>query len=133
MLTAVAQHLQLARLVAVAVGTQAAHDLVHGLSGRLVLVEKVSSEQDHVHITFFSSAHDLVESLPTVVATDGITLAIANMIVCRDQDAYSIVGCKWSAISLQRCVWKQTVGGRHGEEGLISDASCSQPDKMMKA
>lgn len=93
MLAAVAQHLELAGLVAKAVLTQASHDLIHGLSRRLILVEEIAGHQYHINITLPSQAHDLVKGLPAVVATLGITLIVANMVICGDEDADGVPLC----------------------------------------
>lgn len=96
MLAAVAQHLQLARLIAETVGAKTAHDLIHGLPGRLVLMKEVASEENHVYVPLLCRDHDLVERLPAVISTDGITFTIADMVVCGYQDADRIVGCRLS-------------------------------------
>ena len=49
-LVGVAQKLQLARLHAEAVPPQRAHHLEHGLPGRVVVVEEVASQQNHVYL-----------------------------------------------------------------------------------
>lgn len=89
---AVAQHLQFARLVTEAVLTQTSHDLVHGLSRRLVFVEKVTSEKDHIDVASLGELHDFVESLPAIVATNRIAFIVANMIVSGNEYANGI-GC----------------------------------------
>lgn len=98
MLAAIAQHLQLARLVAVAVRTETSHDLVHGLSGRFVLVEEVAGKQNHVHITLFGRTHDLIECFPTIVAANRVSFAITDMVVCCNQDTDGIFGCESSVM-----------------------------------
>lgn len=116
MLAAITQHLQLAGLVPIAVGAQTAHNLVHRFSRRLVLVEKIAGQEDHVYITFLCRAHDFVESLPTVISADWISFAIADMVVCCDQDTYSIIGCELSVIkALEMRTRRLTRCCRHDE------------------
>lgn len=124
MLAAIAQHLQLTRLVAQTVGPETVHDLIHRLSRRLVLVEEIAGEQDHIHVPLLSSGHDLVEGFPTIIAADRVSLAIANMIVCRNQNANRIaVGCFLSVIVSTKDLRRQlTSGGRHGREDISSTA-----------
>lgn len=93
LLARIAQHLQLTRLLSVAIHPQASHDLVHGLARRLVLVEEIASEQDHVDIAFFRQAHDLMEGLPAVIATDGIAFVVADMVVGRDENTDRVRRC----------------------------------------
>jgi len=89
-LRSVTQHLQLTGLVTVTVHTERSHDLIHGLSRRLVFVEEVSGKQDHVDIFVFGEAHDFVKAFPAVIATDGITLIVPNMVICGYQNANRI-------------------------------------------
>ena len=53
-------------------------------------MEKVPSQKHHVDILLFRKAHDLVESLPAVVASDVVSLGVADMAVCGDEYAYGI-------------------------------------------
>lgn len=49
-------------------------------------MEEISSEQNHVDVSFSGQAHDFIESLPTVVAPDRVAFVVADMIVCGDED-----------------------------------------------
>ena len=82
----IAQHLDLAGLVSEAIHSQTAHDLVHRFARWFVVVEKVTSQKDHVDIAFPRQAHDFVESLPTVIATNWVAFAIADMVVRCDEN-----------------------------------------------
>jgi len=53
-------------------------------------VEEVSGKQDHVDIFVFGEAHDFVKAFPAVIATDGITLIVPNMVICGYQNANRI-------------------------------------------
>ncbi len=55
-------------------------------------MEEISSQQHHVDILLFSKAHHLVETLPTVIATFGVSFGIAHMVICGYKDAYGIRG-----------------------------------------
>lgn len=93
-LTRVAQHLELTRLVAEAIHSQGPHHLIHRLAGRLVLVEQVAGEEDHVHVALLRETHDLVEALPAIVAPDGVAFVVSYMVVCRDEDADRVRCCE---------------------------------------
>jgi hypothetical protein len=84
MLAAIAEHLQLTRFIAITVGTQTLHDLVHGFPGWLVFVEEIAGQQNHIHVAVFGDGHDFVKRLPTVVAADGISFVVAHMVVGGD-------------------------------------------------
>lgn len=86
-LAPITQHLQLARLLSVAVHAQASHHLVHRFTRRLVLVEEIAGEQDHIDIAFLGQTHNLVKRLPAVIATDRISFVVADMVVCCHEDA----------------------------------------------
>ena len=80
-LTGITEHLQLTRFITQAVHPDRAHHLVHGLPGRLVLVEQIPSQQHHVDILLLGQAHDFVITLPAVVAPNGISFIVPNMVV----------------------------------------------------
>jgi hypothetical protein len=80
----IAQKLELAGFHAKAVLSQRAHDLVHGLSRWLVVVEEVAAEQDHVDILSAGELHDLVKGAPAVILANGISLLKADMVIRRD-------------------------------------------------
>lgn len=50
-------------------------------------MEQVSSQEDHINISFLGQAHYFVEALPAVVPTDGISLVVADMIIGRDENS----------------------------------------------
>lgn len=77
--TRIAQHLNLARLLSVAVLPQRLHHLIHGLPARLVIVEQVARQQHHVDVAVLCKTHDLVKRPPAVVAADWITFIVADM------------------------------------------------------
>ena len=84
LLARIAQHLQLARLLAITIHAQTPHHLVHRLPAGLVVVEEVAGQKNHVDVAFFGQAHDFVEGLPAVVAAVGVSLVVADMVVCCD-------------------------------------------------
>jgi len=53
-------------------------------------VEEVPSEQHHVDILLFCEGHDFMEALPAVIASDGVSLSVADMAVTGNQDSYRI-------------------------------------------
>ena len=110
----IAQHLDLAGLVSEAIHSQTAHDLVHRFARWFVVVEKVTSQKDHVDIAFPRQAHDFVESFPAIVATDGVAFAIADMIVRCDENANRVRCCR--VVS-----WK-SICGDEGEYLQLTDA-----------
>jgi len=55
-------------------------------------VEKITSEQDHVYITFFGELDYLVECLRAVLTSNSISLVIADMIVRSNEDADGVRG-----------------------------------------
>lgn len=63
--------------------------------------------QNHVDVVLFSKAHDLVESLPTVIATMEVTLVVSDMAVSGYKDSNSIRSCiSLLAIIHCRSRWK---------------------------
>ena len=84
LLTRITQHLQLTRLLPIAVHAKTPHDLVHRFARRFVLVEQIAGQENHVDFAFFGQTHDFVEGLPAVVAADGIALVEADVVVCCD-------------------------------------------------
>lgn len=98
-LACIAQHLELARLVPEAAHPQAAHDMIHALPARLVVMEKVATMQDHVDVVLLGQHHNFVERLPAVVAANGVALVVPDMAVRRDQDADRI----WVIGVVQAC------------------------------
>lgn len=91
-LTRITKHFQLARLLPIAIHPQRPHDLIHRLSRRLVVVEEIASQQDHVHVSLPRQAHDLVKAFPAVVAADGVSLVEPDMTVCCYEDADGVRG-----------------------------------------
>ena len=85
--TGVTEHFQLTGLIAQTVHPDRAHYLVHGFSGRLVLVKEIACEKHHVDITLSSEAHHLMETLPTVIAPDRVSFVVPDMVVGCNQDA----------------------------------------------
>jgi hypothetical protein len=61
-------------------------------------MEQITGEQDHIDISFSGKSHDLVKSLPTVLATNGISLAVADMIIGGDEDLELV--CSLEKISI---------------------------------
>ena len=53
-------------------------------------MEQVSCQQHHINIPLLRQAHDLVEASPAIIATNVVSLAIANMIICSHQDANGV-------------------------------------------
>lgn len=86
-LTRVTDHLQFTRLVPQAVHPDGPHHLIHGLPGWLVFMEQIPRQENHVDILFFGHTHHLMETLPTIISPDGISLVVADMIVSRDENA----------------------------------------------
>lgn len=56
-------------------------------------MKEVAGQEDKIDIVLASQAKDLVEALPTIIATDGITLVAPDVIVGRDENADGI--CIW--------------------------------------
>lgn len=56
-------------------------------------MEEVSSEKNHVNITFFGETHNFMETLPAVVATDGVALIVSDMIIGGYQNANRVGVC----------------------------------------
>lgn len=97
-----------------------AHDLVERFSGRLVVVEEVTSEQYHVdlrevrrfairngpcwgwdngsNIFGASEIHDFVKGAPTIIFSNGIALLVADMIVGGDEYSNGIGLCEGSEL-----------------------------------
>ena len=121
LLAGITEHLQLARFLAIAVHAQASHDLIHGLAGWLVLMEEIAREKNHVDVTLLGEAHDLVEGLPAVVATDCIAFAVADMIVCGDKDTNGVGRCLILAKCNHSCGDRTLTigGGRHGDVQIL--------------
>lgn len=80
-LTGITEHFQLTRFITQTVHPDRAHYLIHGLPGRLVLVEQIPSQQHHVDILLLGQTHHFVEALPAVVSPDGISFIVPNMVV----------------------------------------------------
>lgn len=97
--TRIAQHLDLARLLPVAVLPQRLHHLVHGLPARLVIVEQVAREQHHVNVAVFGETHHLMECLPAVVAADWVPFVVADVRVRGEEDAER-VAWGWARLTL---------------------------------
>ena len=53
-------------------------------------MEQITSEEDHVYITFLCQTHDFMEGLPAVVAADGVSFVVADMTVGCDEDTDSV-------------------------------------------
>lgn len=56
-------------------------------------MEEVAGQEDQIDIVLASQAKDLMEALPTIIATDGIALVAPDVIVGRDENADGI--CIW--------------------------------------
>jgi hypothetical protein len=93
LLAGVTQHFNLARFVTETVLPQTAHNLVHRFARWLVLVEQITSQKNHVNLSFLGQAHDLVESFPTVVTPDRVAFVVSDMIVRGDKDTNGIRRC----------------------------------------
>jgi hypothetical protein len=89
-LARIAEHLQFARLLAVAVHAKTPHNLIHRLPARLVVVEEITSKKHHVDIASFGQTHDLVKRLPTIIASYRIAFVVTDMVICGDQHANRI-------------------------------------------
>jgi len=83
----VAQEFELAGFLPEAVVPQRSDHLVHGLSGRLVLVKEVAAEKYHVDIAGARNLHNLIKGAPAVILSDRVSLFVAHMVVGRDQYA----------------------------------------------
>lgn len=55
-------------------------------------MEKITGQQYHIDITFLCQTHDFMKGLPTVVATDWVSLVVADMAVGGHQDADCVGG-----------------------------------------
>ena len=55
-------------------------------------MEEIPGQKHHVDILLSREAHDLVESLPAVVASDVVPLGVADMVVRGYEYAYGIRG-----------------------------------------
>lgn len=55
-------------------------------------MEKVTCEENHINVASLGELHDFVESLPAIVATNGITFIVADMVVSGHKYANRI-GC----------------------------------------
>lgn len=113
--TRIAQHLNLTRLVAVAILAQRFHDLVHGLAARLVIVEQVARQQHHVDVAVLRKTHHLVERLPAVIAADRVAFVVADMGVRGEEDAERVAWGGETRLALTQ--WKR--GRREGENGGV--------------
>lgn len=56
-------------------------------------MEKITGEKDHIDGLFFCQTHDLIEGVRTVVATMSISLVVADMVVCCDEDTNGVSTC----------------------------------------
>jgi hypothetical protein len=52
-------------------------------------VEEITCQEDHINIPFLGQTHYLVEALPAIVAANGVSLVVADMIIGGDEDADS--------------------------------------------
>lgn len=59
-------------------------------------MEQIPSQQHHIDILLFCNTHNLMEALPAVIATNCISLCVANMIVCGYEDADCVSG--WGSL-----------------------------------
>ena len=66
-LTSITQQFQLARLLSQTIHAKGSHDLIHGLPRRLVIVEEITGEEDHVNL--HPSASTLADVLPAIKRT----------------------------------------------------------------
>jgi hypothetical protein len=89
-----------------AVLSECTHDLVQGLSGGFVVVKEIASEENHIDLFMleimidikgdgsyiFSSGEvqNLIESSPTIIPTNRVSLFITDMIVGRNEDTNGI-------------------------------------------
>lgn len=56
-------------------------------------MEEVSSKKHHVDVLLFCQTHNFVEALPAVIATDGVSLVIADMAVRRNEYTDRVGSC----------------------------------------
>jgi hypothetical protein len=77
----VAQKFELTGLHSETVLPERTHDLVHGLARRFVVVEQVTTEEDHIDITSAGELHDLIKSAPTVILANGVSLFKPDMVI----------------------------------------------------
>ncbi len=59
-------------------------------------MEEVPGQEHHVDVLFAGQAHDLVKTLPAVVAAGGVALGVADMAVGGDEDADGV--CGWEVL-----------------------------------
>lgn len=93
----VTEKLEFAWLHAEAVFAKRAHDLVHGFARGFVLMEEITTQQDHVDVLLLCYLHDLVKGTPTVILADGVALRITDVVIGRDEDADRVR--LWSSVS----------------------------------
>ena len=53
-------------------------------------MEEIPGQKHHVDILLSCQAHDLVESLPAVIASDVVSLGVADMVVRGYEYAYGV-------------------------------------------
>lgn len=94
------------RFHAQAVLSECTHHLVKGLSGGLVVVKEIASKENHIDLFMLEAVFDnngdgsyifspgkiqnFIESSPTVIPTDRVSLFITDMIVGRNEDTNGI-------------------------------------------
>lgn len=62
-------------------------------------MEKISSKQHHIDVSIFGKAHNLMEALPAIIASDSISLGVANMAVGGYEDADGV--CSYNNTSVE--------------------------------
>lgn len=102
----IGQKFERTRFHAQAVLSECTHHLVKGLSGRFVVVEEIASEENHIDLFMLEAMIDtngdgsyifspgkvqnFIESSPTVIPTNRVSLFITDMIVGRNEDTNGI-------------------------------------------
>lgn len=59
-------------------------------------MKEVTSMQDHVNVVLLCEAHDLVESLPTVIFAFSIAFIVSYMTIGGYKNSDSIGACTWA-------------------------------------
>jgi hypothetical protein len=83
-------------------------------------MEEIAGKEDHVNIALLSQTHDFMEGLPAVISSDGVALTVTDMIICRDENAYSIGSCEALACALLVTKARLTSSRRHVNEEVWS-------------
>ena len=95
-------------------------------------MEKVPSQQHHIDILLFCEGHDLMKALPAIIASNGVSLSVANMIVWGYQYANCI--CSWTAQSVYKQVRQKQEFNIHipGNAGILVDRKCTRRQIQVK-